>query len=107
MLPLALALIKTKNRHLLDPLHWSENAHFTLDLRVFNGWRQFSIKKGKKDGDFLFQLMPEPMVIFLELKNHTFPEDAFFETLCTWLGRAFSCAVLCLLGELTHFIATA
>ena len=21
---------------------WSENAHFTLEFRVFNGWRQFS-----------------------------------------------------------------
>ena len=26
--------------------HLPENAQFTLEFRVFNGWRQFSIEKG-------------------------------------------------------------
>ena len=42
MLPLALALIKAK----IFLTHWSENAHFTLEFRFFNGWRQFSIESG-------------------------------------------------------------
>ena len=44
MLPLVLALIKTKIAIFLT--HWSENAHFTLDSRAFNDWRQFSIETG-------------------------------------------------------------
>ena len=39
MLPLALTLIKTKN---------SENAHLTLELRDFNGWRQFLLRVKKR-----------------------------------------------------------
>ena len=57
----------------------SENAHFTWEFRVFNGCRQFSIKKGhflpmsQKDSNFLFRLMPEQMVMFLGLKNLMVP----------------------------------
>ena len=42
MLALALALIKTKNRHLFDPLV----RKCSFYMRVFGGWRQFSIEKG-------------------------------------------------------------
>ena len=45
MLPLALALIKTKIAIFLT--HWSENAHFTWEFRVFDVWREFSIEKGQ------------------------------------------------------------
>ena len=44
----------------------------------------FPLKKGnflpmgQKDGDFLFWSMPEPMVTFLGLKNHTSPYEAVF-----------------------------
>ena len=44
----------------------------------------FPLKKGifgpmgQKDGKFLFWLTPEQMITFLGLKNHTFPQEAFF-----------------------------
>ena len=51
MLPLTLALIKTKNRHLFDPL-------VRKCLEFFNGLRQFSIEKGH------FYKWVKKMVIF-------------------------------------------
>ena len=44
MLPLTLVLIKTKNRHLFDPLHWSENAHFTWEIIVWMNRYIFRVK---------------------------------------------------------------
>ena len=43
-LPLAVKLKGKENVIFLT--HWSENAHLTLEFRVFNGWRQFSVEKG-------------------------------------------------------------
>ena len=40
ILPLALELIETKKIAIFLN-HWSENAPFTLQFRVFNRWRQF------------------------------------------------------------------
>ena len=54
MLPMALALIKTKNRHLFDPL--VKNCPFSMENEHFL----------------------TAMVAFLGLKNHTSPKDAFF-----------------------------
>ena len=74
MLPLALALIKTKNRHLFDPLvkNWpfsmenSLQASKTLNSHV--KWA-FSDQWVKKRYNFLFWSTQEPMVTFLGLKN--------------------------------------
>ena len=66
--------------------HLSENAHFTLEFRVFNDWRTMD----QKDGNFLFWSMPEPMVTFLGLKKHTFINlssnyPVFYGPYCTYL----------------------
>ena len=55
--------------------HWSENAHFTLEFRVFNDWRQFSFEEGHflTNGSKKFLSTLEAMVNFLGLKNHIFP----------------------------------
>ena len=72
MLPLALALIKTKIPIFLT--HWSENADFTWEFEFLMPGENFPLKKvnfwpmGQKD---FFLSMPEPMVTFLGLKNHT------------------------------------
>ena len=77
MLPLALALIKTKNCHLFDPLE--KNCPFSIKISLAIKNSKFSCEMsifwpmGQKDGDFLFWSTPEPMVTFLGLKNHTSP----------------------------------
>ena len=43
-----------------------QNSKFSCKMSIF--W-----PIGQKDGDFLFWSMPEPMVTFLGLKNHTSP----------------------------------
>ena len=70
MLPLAVTLIKIKN--LFAPLVMVklslaiENSKFACKMSIF--WPM-----GQKGGDFLFWSMPEPMVTFLGLKNHSSP----------------------------------
>ena len=75
MLPMALALTKTKNHHLFDPL--VRKYSFYISIESFQ-WLETIGQKGQRFLFFLFSSMLEQMVTFLGLKIHTFPEDVFF-----------------------------
>ena len=95
MLILALALIKTKNRHLFDPLikksPFSMEKCLYLVIKNFNFSCKMSIfwPMGQKDGDFFLINARANGNIFRVKKSNISLTDIFFDSPCKWASKTF------------------